>query len=137
MIPLTDKEIKFHDNQKQCHICKKGFFRNKKGKFKHIKARDHCHYTAKFRRAAHSICNLEYNVPKKIPIIIHNCSTYNDHFIIKKLPEEFEDQFKCFGENTEKYITYSVPIKKEVVNDDDEDDGYDNDDDKKKENSWI
>ena len=45
-------------------------------------------------------------MPKKIPII-HNCSTYDDHVITKQLPEEFEVQFKCLGENTEKYITYS------------------------------
>ena len=60
---------------------KKEFFRNKKDKYKHIKVRDHCHYTRKFRGAAHSTCNLRWNVPKKIPIIIHNRSTYDDHFI--------------------------------------------------------
>ena len=66
-------------------------------------------------------------VPKKIPIIIHNHSTYEDHFIIKQLPEEFEGKFKCLGENAEKYITYSLPIKQEVANDD-----YADDDGKKK-----
>ena len=44
--------------------------------------------------AAHSTCNLSYNVPKKIPIIVHNYLTYDDHFKIKQLPEEFEGQFK-------------------------------------------
>ena len=46
------------------------------------KVRDHCHYTGKFRGAAHSICNLCYEVLKKIHILIHNHSTYDDHFII-------------------------------------------------------
>ena len=93
--------------------------------------RDNCHYTGKFRRAAHSICNLRYKVPKNIPIVIHNHSTYDDHFIIKQLPEEFEGEFKCLGENTKKYITFSVPIKKEVNIDGgkEEDDGSDDDDD--------
>ena len=122
MIPLTKEEIMFYENQKQCHICKKGFFRNKKDKFKYIKVRHHCHYTGKFRGAADSTCNLRYAVPNKIPITIHNRSTYDDHFIIKQLPEEFEGKFKCLGENTEKYITYSLPIKKEVANDDYDDD---------------
>ena len=36
--------------------------------------RDHCHYTGKFRGAAHSICNLRYKVPKIIPIVSHNGS---------------------------------------------------------------
>ena len=30
--------------------------------------------------------------------------------------EEFDGKFECFGENTGKYITFSVPIKKEVDN---------------------
>ena len=39
------------------------------------------------------------------------------------MPEEIKGKFECSGENTEKYITFSVPIKKEIViNDDDEKD---------------
>ena len=77
------------------------------------KVRDHCHYTGKFRGAAHSICNLRYKITKKIPIVFHNGSTYDYHFIIKQLAEDFKCQFECLGENTEKYITFSVPIKKD------------------------
>ena len=76
-------------------------------------------------------------MPKKISIIIHNCSTYDDDFIIKQLPEKFEGKFKCLGENTEEYITYSVPIKKEVANDDDHDDDDDDDDDDGKFCWWL
>ena len=72
------------------------------------KVRDHCHYTGK--------CNLRYKVPKEIPIVFHNGSTYNYHFIIKQLAEEFEGGFEYLGENTEKYITFSVPLKKENDN---------------------
>ena len=76
------------------------------------KFRDHCHYTGKLRGAAHSICNLRYKRPKEIPVVFHNGSTYDYHFIIKQLAKEFDGQFECLGENTEKYITFSVPIKK-------------------------
>ena len=31
------------------------------------------------------------------------------------LPEEFKKQFTCLGENTEKYINFTVPIEKEVT----------------------
>ena len=37
-------------------------------------------------------------------------------FTIKQLAEDFKGQFECLGENTEKYITFSVPIKKELDN---------------------
>ena len=80
------------------------------------KVRDHCHYTRKFRGAAHSICNLRYKTPKEIPVVFHNGSTYDYHFIINKLAKEFYGQLECLGENTEKYITFSVPIKKELAN---------------------
>ena len=35
--------------------------------------------------------------------------------MIKELAEEFQGEFECLGENTEKYISFSVPIKKEVT----------------------
>ena len=75
------------------------------------KVKDHCHYTGKFRGAAHSKCNLNYKVPKDIPIIIHNAS-YDTHFIINQLAEEFKGKLDCIGENMGKYITFSAPIKK-------------------------
>ena len=34
--------------------------------------------------------------------------------IIKQPAEEFEAKFNCLGENTEKYVTFSIPIVKEV-----------------------
>ena len=52
-----------------------------------------------------------------IPAKIHNGSKYDYHFIIKELAEKFEGEFECLGENTEKYISFSVPIKKEHDND--------------------
>ena len=35
---------------------------------------------------------------------------------MKELAKEFNRNFECLGENTEKYITFSVPIKKEIEN---------------------
>ena len=81
---------------------------------KYRKVRDHCHFTGKYRGAAHGICNLNYKANKEIPVIFHDGSTYDYHFIIKELAKEFERQFECLGENTKKYITFSVPVKKEL-----------------------
>ena len=36
------------------------------------------------------------------------------HFIIKQPAKEFEWEFNCLRENTEKYKTFSVPITKEI-----------------------
>ena len=79
MTPLTDIENKLHEKQKECHICKKDFYTNEnnENEFEYKKVRDHCHYTGKFRGAAHSIRNLRYKVPKNIPIAFHNCLVYD------------------------------------------------------------
>ena len=113
IIPLTKEEKIIYNDQQICYICKKEFDKNDK---KHNQVRDHCHYTGKYRRAAHNICNLRYKVPKEIPVVFHNGSTYDYHFIIKELVKEFERNFDCLGENTEKYITFSVPLKKKIEN---------------------
>ena len=56
---------------------------------KHHKVKNHCHYTGKYRGAA--------------------------HFIIKDLAEKFEGEFEYLDENTEKNITFSVPINMEII----------------------
>ena len=114
MIPLTKEEKKMHNEQKVWYICKKRFSTDDKNK-KYHKVKDHCHYTRKYRGAAHDICNLRYKIPKEIPVVFHNGFTYDYHFIIKELAKEFEGEFECLGESTEKYITFSVPIKKEIT----------------------
>ena len=68
------------------------------------------------RKIAYSIWNLWYKIPKGIPVVFHNGSTYDYHYIIKKLARESNGNFDYLGENTEKYITFSVLIKKELVN---------------------
>ena len=46
---------------------------------------DDCLDTGEYRGATHSICNLKYSAPKKNPILFHNGSHYDYHFIIKEL----------------------------------------------------
>ena len=109
------------EEQKEWYICKIEFCddnnNNEKRKFKlYKKVGDHCHFTRKFIAVAHSICNLNDKVPQEIPVKFHNGSKYDYHFIIKELAEEFKGEFECLGENTEKYISFSVPIKKEHNN---------------------
>ena len=53
-------------------------------------------------------------MPNEIPVVFHNGSKYDYHFIIKELAIEFEGKFECLGDNTEKCKTFSVPIEKEV-----------------------
>ena len=99
LIPLTYEENKSYHTQKVCHICKKEF------------STDNCNFSGKYRRAAHDIYNLNYKAPKEKPVVFHNASPYDCRFIVKELAEEFKEQFQYLGKNTEKCITFSVPIK--------------------------
>ena len=109
MISLTDKENKSHKNRKCRYICRKIFTKDNK------KVRDHCHVTGKYRGAAHNKCNMNCKIIKYIPVIFYNGSIYDNHFIIEECVNDFEGEFDCLGENTEKYINFSVEINKKIT----------------------
>ena len=97
MTPLTDEEKESYENQQLCHICEKEFCTDKDNKKEYKlmkKVRDHCHYTGKYRGAAHSICNLRYKVVKEITVVFHNGSAYDYRFIIKYLTRKFYGHFE-------------------------------------------
>ena len=56
-----------------------------------------------------------FNVLNEIPVVFHNGSNYDYHFITKELATKFEEKFDCLGENTEKYKTFSVLIERQVT----------------------
>ena len=101
-----------YENSTICYIFKEEFENKYLKDKKYRKVRDSCHYAGKYRGAAHSICNWKYSAPKKYPIVFHNGSSYDYDFIMKELADEFK---KLLGENTEKYITFPLPIQKEVT----------------------
>ena len=108
-----------HDSQKVCFLCEKEFCINKNNKKEYkrmCKVKDHCHFTGKYCGAANSSCNLHYKVLKVIPVVFHNGSTYDNHFIIRQLAQDFNGYFSCIGENNEKYISFSISIIKEQGN---------------------
>ena len=79
MIFRKEEEERFNRETK-CWICK-GEFNDDKD----IKVRDHCHFTGKYRGAAHKICNLKYRIPNFTPIAFHNLAGYDSHLFIKEL----------------------------------------------------
>ena len=84
MIYLTDEENESYKNQKFCYICKKRFTNDNE------KVRDYCHFTEKYGGSAHNHCHMNYRISKKNPVVFHNGSTYDYHFIIKELVKEFK-----------------------------------------------
>ena len=115
--PLTQEKNNIYNDREICYICKEKFCLDKDDKnyTNRKKVKDHYHYTGEFRGAAHSKCNLNYKVQKEILVIIHN-ATYDTHFIINQLAIEFKGELNCIEDNMENFITFSVPIKKELNN---------------------
>ena len=74
------------------------------------RVRDHCHYTGRYRGAAHNKCNLKYQKPKFIPVIFHNLSGYDSHLFIKALSET-KGNIDCIPNNQQKYISFSKNLK--------------------------
>ena len=83
MLPLTKEELNSHQDAKVCYICGKRILQKLAKNKNYSKARDHCHFTGKYTGASHSICNLNFNIPNKIPAVFHSGSNYDDHFLIK------------------------------------------------------
>ena len=77
--------------KKKCSICKKKSRKHMLKLKEHCKVRDHCHFTGEYRGTAHGKSNLNYSIPKGIPLVFHNGSNYDYHFIRKKLAEELNE----------------------------------------------
>ena len=82
-----------------CHICN--------GKLtKKDKVRDHCHITGEYRGAAHKVCNLQFRISTKVPVIFHNLRGYDSHFIIQEIGE-FDLDIGVIPTNSEKYMSFT------------------------------
>ena len=97
--PQTQKDF---NNAVVCHIC--GY---KLGK---DRVRDHCHFTGKYRGAAHNKCNLMCRKPRILPVIFHNLQGYDSHLFIKELTK-IDGKLNCIPTTEEKYISFSKHIK--------------------------
>ena len=81
MDPLTEDKKESYEHQQLCHICAEEFYTDSSKEMR--KVRHHCHYTGKYRGAAHSKRSLNYKIVKEIPVSFHKGSVYDYHFIIK------------------------------------------------------
>ena len=115
MIPLTKEDRSLLKIKKLATYAKKSFVWIKMIKIKLIEKRLKIIVITQENLDELLIANatyINYKVPKDIPIKINNAS-YNTHFIINQLAEEFNGEHDCIGDNMEKHITFSVPITKE------------------------
>ena len=77
MIFKKQEQEQQYEKETKCWICK--------GELNNDKVRDHCHFTGRYRGAAHNSCNLKYRKPNFTPVVFHNLSGYDSHLFIKNL----------------------------------------------------
>ena len=78
------------------------------------KVRDHYHFIDKDRGTAHSISNLDFNVPTDISVVFHNGSNYDYDFIIKELEKDFEENLNVSGKIQKKPKLFLFQYKKKL-----------------------
>ena len=100
---ITKEEEEEFKQASDCWICKKKLNLEDR-------VRDHCHFTGRYRGAAHNRCNLKYCKPNNISVFFHNLTGYDSHLFIKKLGVT-EGNIDCIPNNEEKYISFSKTIK--------------------------
>ena len=101
---LTKEDEKQFNIASDCWICGEELGND-------VKVRDHCHYTGRYRGAAHNSCNLKYSKPKGVPVFFHNLTGYDSHLFIKKLgSSNKKETIECIPNNEEKYITFTKNI---------------------------
>lgn len=111
MEELTDEEEQaFADPFAKCSICG-----DELDEIMEIRVRDHCHFTGKFRGAAHADCNLNYQESRIIPIVMHNLSGYDAHMIIKKIASKIRGDVTIIPINTEHYISFTKVVSKSTA----------------------
>ncbi|XP_020299047.1 uncharacterized protein LOC109863225 [Pseudomyrmex gracilis] len=104
MANLTPVEFERFTNAECCHVCERPFEQDD------MRVRDHCHLTGRFRRPAHSACNLNYKQVYVVPVVFHNLSGYDAHFIIKDVATAFEGEINVLPVTKETYISFTKHV---------------------------
>ena len=106
----TDEDRRDFNNALNCLICKGSPNEDRyAARPKADKARDHCHFTGKYRGAAHYICSLQFEKLKFTPVIFHNLAGSDSHLLVKNLGKS-GGNIKCVPNNEEKYMSFSKDV---------------------------
>ena len=102
METLTEEQKYLIRQTNICILCEKSFENESDKRI------DHDHLTGKFRSVLHNNCNLKYRIPNKIPIIFHNLTNYDEHFIIQSLKNNVINNISIIPQSFEKYKAFLI-----------------------------
>lgn len=96
---ITPMVIDSVEDATHCHICELRF------KSKDVIVHDHDHFTGRFRGFAHQACNLNFKKQFMVPVVFHNLSGYDSHFLIKELAKR--GNLSVLPVNKERFISFT------------------------------
>ena len=103
LIPLTDEQQLQHDSATHCVLCRQLFTEQR------VKCFEHNYLTGSYNGAYCVRCNMEMRLPRHLPILCHNLSKYDAHFILTAL-SQFNRPITVIPATTETYISFSVQV---------------------------
>ena len=96
---MNEEEEHLFQKSNSCWICKTLIDNDEE------KVRDHCHVTGKFRGAAHWNCNINFQLTKKVPVILHNLRGHDSHLIFNEL-DKFDVKINVIPNGLKKYMAF-------------------------------
>lgn len=100
---LTDLQELAHLLADRCYLC------NEEYTIENYKVHDHNHLTGEYNGPCHTFCNLQYKIPKFLPVVLHNLSGYDGHFIIPELGRT-DGSIDVLAQTTEKFISFTKKV---------------------------
>lgn len=118
MDELTPKQQADFYKATTCHICEQALGDDRVRDHNHLFSGENknLNVTSNYRGPAHSNCNLNYQDSVVIPVIFHNLSGYDAHFIIENVAQDFEGRIDLLPVNKERYISFTKHVKNNLIN---------------------
>ena len=101
---MTKVDNEYFENSNKCWICDNDYING------HVKVRDHCHITKKYRGSGHRGCNINVKLNQEILVVFHNLKNYVSHLIKWELGE-LNLKLNVIPTGLEEYMSFSINIK--------------------------
>ena len=98
-----DAAAREFESATDCCICREPLDREN-----NTVVRDHCHFTGRFRGAAHQVCNVNYRnekEPYKLEILLYNLRGYDAHLIMQAF-RRWHGRIDVIPNNFERYVSF-------------------------------
>ena len=96
---MSEKEEHLIQQSNSCRICKNLIHNDEE------KVRDHCHVTGTLRGVVNWDSNLNFQLTKKFPVILHNLIGYDSHLIFNEL-DKSDVKIDVIPNGLEKYLAF-------------------------------